>query len=601
MDKQKPTKTTASRTTMMITTNNNRAAAVLSRPVQRVLQNFLLVWLDANINESNEDYKKLLQQLRRIVASVTTFTDAQKCVDFLSEIKREKVFMIVSGSLGQHVVPKIEAWPQLESVYIFCSNQSVHEQWARKIDKVKGVYANIEPISEALQIDRENCDRAMISISFNGIDALFMYTQLLKDAFLEIEEDDARSIKNLVDYCRLQNHIDEVEINKVEREYYQHTPIWWYTAPYFICSILNRGLRLMDIDIILKIGFFVRNLHHHIDNLYHEQQSSKKTTSTFKVFRGQGLSLADFEKMKKTKGGLMSFNNFLMTSLNRKVSLDDFARPAAVKNPQTVGILFIMTIDPTVCATSSIPFVNMSNVGYFKDREAEILFTTHTVFRIDRIQQIDENHTDRLWKVNLTLTGNDNRDLNTLTVPLRKELNWATGWSRLSAILMKMGESSKAEQLYNILLENASSDEERSEYNHRLGCMYDNRGEYSKALSFYEKALHIYERIHPPNQLAWATSYNNIGNVYYNMGEYSKALSSLERSLEIRKIVLPANHSDLAASYNNIAAVYKNMGEYSEALSFYEKAHEIDRKILPPNHPQIAQYKKNIENVKKKL
>jgi hypothetical protein len=306
MDKNKSTPT-ASGAAANATVSNNEITkstnrnTVLSRPVRRVLQNFLLIWLDPQLDESNEDFKKSLQQLRRIVASITTFTDAQECIEFLSGIKKEKVFMIVSGSLGREIVPEIQAWPQLDSIYVFCGNQSVHEQWARKIAKVKGVYTQIQPICEALQIDRDNCDRAMISISFNGIDALFMYTQLLKETLLEIEDDDKKSIKELVDYCRLQDDIDENKIAEVEREYRHHEPIWWYTAPYFMYTMLNRGLRLMDIDIILKMGFFIRHLHQHIQDLYHEQQSTKKPMAPFQVFRGQGLSLDIFSKIKQAK------------------------------------------------------------------------------------------------------------------------------------------------------------------------------------------------------------------------------------------------------------------------------------------------------------
>ena len=69
------------------------------------------------------------------------------------------------------------------------------------------------------------------------------------------------------------------------------------------------------------------------------------------------------------------------------------------------------------------------------------------------------------------------------------------------------------------------------------------------------------------------------------MGEYSKALSSYERSLEIYKVALPPNHPDLATSYNNIGLVYHNMGEYSKALSYYERSLEIYKVALPPNHP----------------
>ncbi|CAF1614471.1 unnamed protein product [Rotaria sp. Silwood1] len=581
----KPKKSSSTTAAASPTTTTTSSNAVLPQTARRILQNFLLVWLDANLQEADNDFKNSLQHLRKIVASITTFTDAQQCVNFLSEIKKEKVFMIVSGSLGRQIVPEIEALPQLEAIYVFCGNQSVHEQWTKKISKVKGVYTKIEPICQALEIDRQRCDQAMIPISFNGRDTLFMYTQLLKEALLEIEDDDKKSIKDLVDYCREQDDISEDQIKLVEREYRDHTPIWWYTAETFIYPMLNRGLRQMDVDIILKMGFFIRHLHQHIKELHCEQQGNMPTN--FQVFRGQGLSMEDFEKMKKTKGGLMSFNNFLSTSRNREISFKNFARPAAL-NTNSVGILFIMNIDTAICTKSSTPFAAVSKVGYYKDKEEEILFSTHAIFRIDRIERIHDNHSDRLYEVNLTIVGNDNHELNTLTAHIREDLGDRTGWSRLGDILIKVGEPAKAEQLYQILLAKASSDQDRAEYNHQLGWVYDDMGEYSKALLYYEKSLDIYKKILSPNDLRLASSYNNIGAVYDNMGEYSKALSYYEKDLEITKKALPPNHPDLAASYNNIGMVYDNMGEYSKALSSYEQSLEIQKIGLPPNHPDLA-------------
>ncbi|CAF1554503.1 unnamed protein product, partial [Rotaria sp. Silwood1] len=132
MDNQSTTTTTTavSGRAAMATTNTS---AVLPEYVHRVLENFLLIWLDANLDESKDDYKKSIQHLRHIVAAITTFTDPDQCVDFLSDIKDEKVFMIVSGALGQYIIPQIQACSQLDSIYIFCDNQSVHEQWAKTI------------------------------------------------------------------------------------------------------------------------------------------------------------------------------------------------------------------------------------------------------------------------------------------------------------------------------------------------------------------------------------------------------------------------------------------------------------------------------------
>ncbi|CAF5098919.1 unnamed protein product, partial [Rotaria sp. Silwood1] len=118
--------------------------------------------------------------------------------------------------------------------------------------------------------------------------------------------------------------------------------------------------------------------------------------------------------MKKTKGGLMFFNNFLATSRNREISLENFARPA-IRNPTSVGILFVMNIDTAIYTNSSTPFAEVSKVGYYKDQEEEILFTTHEIFRIDRVERIHDNQCDRLYEVTLTIVGNDNHELNTLT------------------------------------------------------------------------------------------------------------------------------------------------------------------------------------------
>ncbi|CAF4139764.1 unnamed protein product [Rotaria sordida] len=429
----------------------------------------------------------------------------------------------------------------------------------------------------------------MISISFDRIDPLFIYTQLLKEALLEIEDDDTKSIKEFVEYCRLHGDVSEKTLEKIEREYRDHTPISWYTGPYFIYSMLNHGLRLMDVDVILKMGFFIRHLHQHITDLHREQQNSKAAMpSKFQVFRGQGLSMEAFEKMKKTKGGLMSFNNFLSTSRNREIPFEAFARSAA-SDVNTVGILFVMNIDTAICTASSTPFVNVKDVGSYDDQEEEILFSTHTIFRIHYIERIEDKHTDRLWQVNLSLAGNQDDDFNRLTAHLREELDVVgTGWSRLGAILIKLGEPAKAEYLYQLLLEKASFDGDKAQYNSELGTVYQSRGEYSTAITFYERGIDIYKKMSPLSQLNLATAYNNIGLVYSNMGEYSKALSSYERALEIRKIALTPNHSYLAQSYNNIGSVYNNMDEYSKALSSHERALEVLKIALPPNHPDLA-------------
>ncbi|CAF0882349.1 unnamed protein product [Adineta steineri] len=349
--------------------------------------------------------------------------------------------------------------------------------------------------------------------------------------------------------------------------------------------MLNQALRMMDADIIINMGFFLRDVHQQIKQL-HEQQVSSYEQKPFIVYRGQGLMKSDFEKLQKAKGGLMSFNNFLSTSKDKEVSLEFVGR--ASKEPNKVGILFIMSIDPCLKST---PFVSIKEVSYFKEEE-EILFSMHTVFRVHAIKQMDNKN--ELYQVELELTSDDDQQLRLLTDRIREEAGGSTGWQKLGKLLLKIGQFNKAEELYNVLLEQTSDEGEKAIYYGCLGYVKDDQGDYEKAIWYYEKGLEIEQKTLPSNHPSLATSYNNIGNVYDNMGEYEKALSYYEKALEIDQITLPSNHPDLATSYNNIGETYRQMGEYSKALSFYEKDLEICQKTLPSNHPSLATSYNNI-------
>jgi Tfp pilus assembly protein PilF len=333
-----------------------------------------------------------------------------------------------------------------------------------------------------------------------------------------------------------------------------------------------------DVNIITMMSFFITDLHRHIEQLHTAQFGSDPQSHLMTVYRGQGLSKIDFNQLMKTKGGLMSFNSFLSTSKNRHVSLH-FARKI-ISNPDMVGILFVMTIDPSL---SSTPFASITGVSYFK-AEDEILFSMHTIFRIREIKSLGDNN--RLWQVELTLTSDNDKDLRVVTEHIREEtLPNAKGWHRLGVLLLKMSQSDKAQEIYEVMLRQTSDEGEKADIYHQLGFVKDNQGQYEEAITFYEQSLEIYQRTLPPTDPNLASSYSNIGLVYYSMSEYSKALSYYGKSLEIRQKTLQLTYPELAMSYNNIGSVYYNMGEYSRALLFYERALDIGQHSLPKDHP----------------
>ena len=368
---------------------------------------------------------------------------------------------------------------QVDSIFIFCSNKKYHEQWTKEWSKIKGVFTEITPICEALKQAAQACEQNAISISImatgdgskknlDQLDPSFMYLQIMKEILLAIDFE-PKHFKQYIEYCRnafVENDGELQNIKKVEREYRNKTPIWWYTLECFLYPMLNRGLRTMDVDIMIKMGFFIKDLHNHIKELHNEQFNGGQSNKKFVVYRGQGMSKTEFEQLTKTKGGLISFNNFLSTSKARSVSLDFAHR--ALANPDLVGVLFIMTIDPS---QSTTPFAAIKDVSAIQS-EDEVLFAMQTVFRIGNITSMGGN--SRLFQVELILTGDNDKDLRQLMDYIRKEtFPNSKGWYRLGEVLYQMGQFDKCEEVYQILLEQTTNESEKAPIYVQIGLAKD--------------------------------------------------------------------------------------------------------------------------------
>ncbi|CAF0860430.1 unnamed protein product [Didymodactylos carnosus] len=602
-------------------------------------EDYIVVWLDSNIDKSNEIHQNVIMQLQQIVNSVNTFTDANECINFVTQSKYKIFLMIVSNDLGQQIVHLIQDIPQLESIYVFCNGRSDHESWIQQCKKVKGVFTQITYICDSINAKIRRYDNYLTTVNslfltdtpirgLNELDQSFMYSQLLKEILLEMKHDDKKKeMKELVEFLRHQYNGDNYElrsINEFEQNYNWDSSIKWYTKKYFIYSTLNKALRTQDINIIIKMGFFIRDLHRQIEQLHSASVDSIPST----VYRGQALLTAEFEKLRNSKGGLLSFNNFLSTSADQAVSFA-FAESNRHESNKT-GILFEIEIDSSI---SYISFAVLDNVGQFGD-EKEILFSMNTIFRIGDIEEIK----DRLWNVKLILTNDNDEQLKRITDSLRKEIGEGTGWHRLGYLMIMLDEIDKAEKIYTRLLYQTSHDkwQNLAALNNQLGIISEKKGNYKNALSFFQNTRDIEEKFLPPNHLDLSTTYNNIAEIYHtmkdyssahdfhqkaliigqkcrpssdpllaatynniarlysSMGDYQNARLSAQNALEIAENSSLGSHPDLAHIYDTLASVYTLLGEYPESLIFYEKAFKVRQKALPPNHASLLTTQNNI-------
>ena len=529
-----------------------------------------LTWL----NENNDDYHESITKLKQVINTIETFTDIDECIDFITDRPDQVTYMVTSEVCAQRLHPIVADISQLKSIYIFCKNPRSD--------------TNIESICEALKQTLKDDDRNEISISFannNILDCSFMYTQILKEILLTIDFNE-QNFKDFLTFCRIEFAQDTRELRKIDRlenEYHQRKPIWWYTWESFLYKTLNKALRLMDVDIIIKMGFFICDLHKQIADLHIKQISAEP----FTVYRLQGLSQIDFNQMKENRNGLLAFNNFLSTSKNRQVSLKFLHRIRS--NNDLIPVLFVISIDPSIKQT---PFANVTDFSAVKNEE-EILFSMHSVFRIGQINKKLHNN-DQIWQVELTLTSDSDPELHILTEHMRNTTTEETRWHRLGSLMIELSKFDKAEEIYELLLRKVKDPYEKAYLFHQFGMIYYGQAKYEQAIAYNQKSLEMKKQNPLTDHSSLAASFNNIATIYSTTNEHSKALEYYKKTLEILSKSVPIDYTNLATTYSNIANVYSYTSDYSQALQYFQKSLEIEEKILPTNHPSLATSYNNI-------
>ena len=153
------------------------------------------------------------------------------------------------------------------------------------------------------------------------------------------------------------------------------------------------------------------------------------------------------------------------------------------------------------------------------------------------------------------------------------------------------------EDIARFLNENNREDVDVGALFNNMAGVYNNQGNYEKALEYFGKALAIRERVLGTEHPDTAVTYNNIASVFRTQGEYKKALEYFEKALAIREWVLRTEPPDMAVTYNNMAGVYKDLGEYKKALEYYGKALAIKERVFGTEHPSTAVTYNNMAGV----
>ena len=93
-----------------------------TQQIQRIVQNFFLVWINPSMDESTADFHNSLDQLRSVINDVTTFKQQDDAIDFLTEMHGMSGFLIVNDTLGQQILPLIHDISVLDAIYILATH-----------------------------------------------------------------------------------------------------------------------------------------------------------------------------------------------------------------------------------------------------------------------------------------------------------------------------------------------------------------------------------------------------------------------------------------------------------------------------------------------
>jgi tetratricopeptide (TPR) repeat protein len=424
--------------------------------------------------------------------------------------------------------------------------------------------------------------------TINGLNGRFVHSQLLIDCLLRMQPTPTDK-NDFISLCLKEyneNQSDLKMIDKFEKEYSSDQLLLWYTKDSFLYRLLNKSLRVQNIDSLFGLRFLIRNIAQQLQNY----QCQLPMT----LYRGQRILPEELEVLKQSKGKLISINPFFSTTRDREVAHAYIG--ASDDNPvdkEVERVLFEIYANP--CRDGVKPFADISSFSAFPDEE-EVLMMLGSVFRINDIIHLGEGS---IWIVNMTLCSDNDHDLKSVFDHMKNQ--YGTEQTRLllfGHVLVDMGHFNDAENYYRRLLNELPSDHtDISHCYHALGKVACEKGDYESSLQLLYKSLEIAEQTLKKGHPQLGFIHTGIGEVCQKKGENDQALKSYEKALQIWIKPFSIDHEYIAWCYNNIAIIYDAQKKYFEALDYHKKALNIKQNILPLQHPCLGNTYLNIGNV----
>ncbi len=459
--------------------------------------------------------------------------------------------------------------------------------------------------------------------STSEINSHFIHSQLLIDCLIGMKSNSTDKVE-LISLCKKEYEGNNEELKILEEFEQSYSPIdalGWYTRQSFLYRLLNKALRMQNVDLLYVFRFFIRDIERQLEN--------NKCSCSIRVYRGQLMSKDEVDMLKNCKGEFISINSFLSTSLDRNLAMF-FITGSDISN-DLERVFFEIDADPQL--ENIKPFSNITSHSYFPDEE-EVLFMIGSIFQLVHVHR----NQDGIWMIRMKLCTSNDHQLKLLLEHLKSEYN--DGENNLISfgdVLLKMGRFNEAEKYYHRCLQEIpfnqkyisrcyhslglvamkkddldsslkwlnrsleiklqtlkSDDPDVAENYNSIGIAYRKKDDLNQATKMFEKALVIWKNALGADCLQVAECYSNIGNVYQRKKIFSKALEYHHQTLTINEKNLPKYHRHLGTAHMNIATAYRCLEDYDLALQHANLALETFQKSLPSSHQEIGWVFQNI-------
>jgi tetratricopeptide (TPR) repeat protein len=433
--------------------------------------------------------------------------------------------------------------------------------------------------------------------SSTGLNGTFLHYQLLMNVLHRMPSSNPSLDKyELVDYCQRAYEGNEIElkiIKEFEQTYCRERALWWYSRESMFYRLLNKALRVQNIELLFIMRFFVRDIYHELVELQQEQTTTG-VPSIHRVYRGQLMSSEEHDLLCNSVGNLVSMNSFLSTSTDRELTLF-LVESLTVPGSTLKAVLFEIDICPGVDPLR--PFADISVKSHIPT-ESEILFALGTIFRLESIR--DENNVCMIHLI--TGSNLEEENITKLLKWMREEIGKENDLLTLGDILCKSGKFDEAKRFYHRLLHEIPADDPNVPYCFQsLGDLANEHGEYDDAIIEHKKALDNWSQTLAHDHPSVAVSYNSLGIAYDRQGKKNLALEAYNKALSMFRQMLGDDNEHVAACLANLASFYEEQQMDERALEYHRDALKIQEKILPANHQQLGTSYHNIAIVHARL